>query len=84
MHPYPKGRNHAGATDSAAYRNASTEPMALSIASVQRETGFGRTFVYTAIKSGNLIARKAGRRTVVLREDLASFLASLPKIGDQI
>jgi excisionase family DNA binding protein len=41
-------------------------------------TGLGRTSVYEAIKSGVLVARKWNRRTIVLAEDLAAFLAKLP------
>jgi hypothetical protein len=41
-------------------------------------TGLGRTSVYAAIKSGALVARKWNRRTIVLAEDLAAFLANLP------
>jgi hypothetical protein len=46
------------------------------------EGPFSRTFIYEAIKQGRLIARKAGRRTVVLDEDYQSFLESLPAIGE--
>jgi hypothetical protein len=56
--------------------------LALSISDVQRETGFGRTFIYGALTlKGGLVARKAGRRTVILRADLERYLESLPKIG---
>jgi hypothetical protein len=41
-------------------------------------TQLGRTSVYAAIKSGELVARKWGRCTVVLAEDLAAFLGNLP------
>lgn len=54
-------------------------PLALSIEGVQRETGLGRTLIYDAIRTGKLAARKAGRRTVILREELEFFLATLPR-----
>lgn len=38
----------------------------------------GRTSIYEAIRSGDLIARKLGRRTVILDDDLRAWLASLP------
>jgi hypothetical protein len=38
----------------------------------------GRTTIYAAIKSGALKARKIGRRTIVLDNDLRGWLASLP------
>src|SRR4051812_8723782 len=39
----------------------------------------GRTALYEAIKDGRLPIRKAGKRTIVLARDLASFLSELPK-----
>jgi len=51
---------------------------AYSIAELSKLTGLGRTLVFAEIKSGRLIARKAGRRTIILRSDLESWLASLP------
>lgn len=38
----------------------------------------GRTSVYEAIRSGDLVARKLGRRTIILDDDLRAWLASLP------
>jgi len=40
--------------------------------------GIGRTKVYEAIATGSLKARKCGKRTLILRDDLRRFLASLP------
>ncbi|UGY28868.1 helix-turn-helix domain-containing protein [Bradyrhizobium septentrionale] len=57
--------------------NASAFP----IAEVCKRTGLGRTTVYAAIKAGDLVARKYGRRTVVLGDDLARFLQSLPAVS---
>ncbi|MCL2473721.1 MAG: helix-turn-helix domain-containing protein [Alphaproteobacteria bacterium] len=54
-----------------------SKPIALSIEEVRNETGLGRTKLYQLINSGNLIARKIGRRTVVLRSDLETFLCGL-------
>ena len=40
--------------------------------------GIGRTTIYQAIAIGKLKARKCGKRTLVLRDDLRDFLSSLP------
>jgi hypothetical protein len=36
--------------------------------------------VYEAIKSGELTARKRGRRTIILSDELRRWLESLPSI----
>lgn len=50
----------------------------LSIAEACRVAGIGRTKIYEAISDGKLIARKFGKRTIVLRTDLQAFLFALP------
>ncbi len=40
--------------------------------------GVGRSFIYAAIAAGDLTARKAGRRTLILHSDLEAWLAGLP------
>ena len=50
----------------------------LSIAEACSVAGIGRTTIYQAIADGKLKARKCGKRTLVLRDDLRDFLASLP------
>jgi hypothetical protein len=40
-------------------------------------TGLGRTRIFQAISDGRLVARKFGRRTIVLRTDLDAFLQNL-------
>jgi excisionase family DNA binding protein len=52
---------------------------ALSLSEVANVSGLGRTLIYKAIANGSLIAHKAGRRTIVLRNDLKAFLAELPQ-----
>jgi hypothetical protein len=61
---------------------SSEEPGSLRayrIPDVCRATSLGRTSIYAAIKSGALIARRYGRCTVVLAQDLEAFLRNLPK-----
>jgi excisionase family DNA binding protein len=52
------------------------EPLAFSVDDSCRATGVGRTTLYAAIKNGELRATKVGRRTVILRADLESWLNS--------
>ena len=42
--------------------------------------GIGRTKLYEAIGAGQLEARKYGKRTLILRDDLRRFLTSLPVV----
>ena len=41
-------------------------------------TGLGRDTIYGAIRSGQLVARKVGRRTIIIDGDLRRYLNSLP------
>jgi excisionase family DNA binding protein len=54
---------------------------ALSIAAASVHTGLGRDAIYDAIRSGKLVARNFGRRTLIVETDLHRFLTSLPKAG---
>lgn len=58
--------------------DACTEPEAISIREAARISGIGMTAMYAALARGDLKARKLGRRTIVLREDLRFFLDNLP------
>jgi excisionase family DNA binding protein len=53
----------------------------LSIAEASALSGIGRTKIYQFIGEGRLKARKCGSRTLVLRDDLRAFLASLPNVA---
>jgi excisionase family DNA binding protein len=55
---------------------------AYSIAEAMMQSGLGRDTIYKAINSGQLSARKVGRRTIVLAGDLQQYLESLPRLGD--
>jgi excisionase family DNA binding protein len=52
----------------------------LSIAEACAAAGIGRTKLYEAIADGRLKARKLGKRTLILRDDLRQFLAALPPV----
>ena len=41
-------------------------------------SGLSRTSIYEALKRGDVTARKAGRRTLIMFADLEAYLASLP------
>jgi excisionase family DNA binding protein len=55
--------------------------MAYSIDEVCKAAKLGRTSVYAAIKAGELKARKLGRRTLILHDDLIAFLNGLPTVN---
>ena len=52
----------------------------LSIVEACNVAGIGRTKIYQAIAEGELVARKYGKRTLILRSDLQAFLANLPTV----
>lgn len=55
--------------------------LAYSIPELLEMIRLGRTRTYELINSGALPARKVGRRTLVLHEDLQAFLRNLPVIS---
>lgn len=50
----------------------------LSVIEACAVSGIGRNGLYAAVNSGKLKARKYGKRTIILRNDLAEFLSALP------
>jgi excisionase family DNA binding protein len=50
-----------------------------SIAQTARFLGIGRLTLYMIIKEGRLPIRKLGRRTLITRDDLDQFIATLPQ-----
>lgn len=48
-----------------------------SIEEARRITGICRGNIYKAISNGQLKAKKFGRRTIILHDDLMAFLSSL-------
>ena len=51
---------------------------AFSVAEVAEITGLSRSTVYEAIITGELPAKKRGRRRLILAGDLETFLKGLP------
>jgi hypothetical protein len=56
------------------------DKLTLSIAETVAISGLGRSTIYQAVARGDLIVRKAGRRSLVRREDLVCFLDRLPPL----
>lgn len=54
------------------------QKLALTIPQAVQTSGISRSGLYEAMRRGDLIARKAGRRTLIAFADLEAFLASLP------
>lgn len=55
-----------------------TEKHAFSISELAKAGPLGRSKLYEAIRDGALVARKAGRHTIILKADFEQFLTSLP------
>jgi excisionase family DNA binding protein len=55
-------------------------PLAHSITEACARSGIGRTAIYELINTGQPPARKRGRRTLILADDLRRCLESLPPI----
>jgi excisionase family DNA binding protein len=56
-------------------------PVAYSIPEAMSALGLCRDTIYKLIKQRKLVARKVGKRTLILAEDLQAFTRTLPKIG---
>lgn len=54
------------------------EKLGYTIKEAVEKAPVSRSEMYLAMRRGELRAKKQGRRTIILREDLASYLASLP------
>ena len=57
---------------------APASPLAYDIKGAIKEGNVGRSKIFEEISAGRLKARKVGRRTIILREDLVAWLAALP------
>ncbi len=63
--------------------NIGMEKLAYTIQEAAEVGAGGRSKIYEAIKSGALRAKKRGARTVILADDLASYLEALPDFLEQ-
>jgi hypothetical protein len=54
-------------------------PLARSVPATARAAGVGRTTIFAAIKGGDLVACKVGRRTIITDQDFRAWLAALPR-----
>lgn len=61
---------------------ASPPMKALSIRQVLDITGISRPTFYNHVKAGRIVARKLGRRTIVMAADLERYLNSLPRLHE--
>lgn len=53
-------------------------PIAVTIPEAVKLSGLSRSALYIALRNRELLARKAGRRTLIAYRDLEAYLASLP------
>jgi hypothetical protein len=53
-------------------------PIAVTIPEAVKLSGLSRSALYIALKNQAIVARKAGRRTLIHFADLEAYLASLP------
>ena len=58
--------------------SAPIQKLGLTIHEACTFSGIGKTKLYEAINSRKLKARKAGKRTLILSDDLRDYLSSLP------
>jgi hypothetical protein len=60
--------------------NTAIQPVAYSVEAAVKATGgaLSRTRIFALIAAGELDARRAGRRTIVMAASLHKFLESLP------
>jgi excisionase family DNA binding protein len=54
--------------------------LVFTLSEAKASAGVGRSTLYAAIASGKLPARKLGRRTLIMADDLKAWLTSLPKV----
>ena len=63
-------------------KSDASRPLAHSIDGACEEADCGRSYLYGQISAGRLRAKKMGRRTIILDEDLRDFLMRLPDYNE--
>ncbi len=53
-------------------------PIAVTVPDAVKATGMSRSALYEAMRRKEIVAIKAGRRTLIRYSDLEAYLASLP------
>lgn len=54
------------------------QPLALTIEDAVKVSGLARSRIYELMGKGELVARKAGRRTLIMGDSLRAYLENLP------
>ena len=67
-----------GMWDSLMSDQAVIEPLALTVDQAVKASALSRWAIYGGIKRGELCARKAGQRTIILTSDLKAWLERFP------
>ena len=57
------------------------EKLGMTINELIAASGLGRTSIYGQIRDGRLVARKCGKRTIILPSDAKAWLQGLPRLG---
>jgi excisionase family DNA binding protein len=52
---------------------------AMSVGEAAKAAGIGRTMLFEEIRKGRITARKVGRRTIIMVDELDAWLKALPK-----
>ncbi len=55
---------------------SATTRISYSVEDAAEETGIGRSYLYLAIKAGELATLKLGKRRLIMRDDLIAWLQS--------
>lgn len=56
----------------------------MTVSELKKEYRFSQTGTYRAINAGHIEAVKIGRGTFIVRESVEKYLASLPRVGQQL